>query len=278
MNAILARLNIRIDSLTSTRRDASRINDAVARGDFEQPIYAVPDSFHEEHWRAVLLALPENEERFLSFRNPMQNEVGYEFSNGYYSSPDAEVLYTIVRTYRPARVLEIGCGNSTKIIRQAIRDGNLACHHRCIDPYPRQEISELADEVVRRKIETFDPAKLASQLGAGDILFIDTSHEVAPANDVAFIFGRLLPIVPTGVIVHIHDIFLPYEYPLRWVKDLGLNWGEQYIAHAMLTAGRDSWEVLWPGYYLQRTFSGFNDYFPAIAGGNAQSLWIRRRH
>ena len=261
--------------MTVARREAARIEEAARRGDFDRPLYAVPPSFDGNDWRDVLRSTADYGDRFLSFRDPRQNDVGYDFANGYFSSPDAEVLYTIVRTKRPARILEIGCGNSTKIIRQAIRDGSFECHHRCIDPYPREEISQLADVVIRRKIENFDPAELASGLTAGDILFIDTSHEVSPANDVAYIYGRLLPRINTGVVVHIHDIFLPYEYPVRWVKELGLDWGEQYVVHAMLLG--DQWKVLWPGYYLQRSVPNFADQFPANNGRDAQSLWICRK-
>jgi hypothetical protein len=214
--------------------------------------------------------------RFRTFHNAADNPVGYQFDNGFYSSPDAEVLYAIVRMLEPRRILEIGCGNSTKIVRQAIWDGEFASDHRCIDPYPRAEISALADQVIRQRIETADPGELAGSLAAGDMLFIDTSHEVSPANDVAYLYGRLLPRLAGGVVVHIHDIFLPYEYPLAWVKDEGLDWGEQYIVQALLSEG-DKWEVLWPGYYLQRTLSDFGKHFPEARGRDAQSLWIRKR-
>lgn len=275
LNRLLSAFNLRVDSLTQLRREAARIEEAAQRGDFDQPLYVLPP-FESSDWHDLLRSTADYNERFLSFRDSRQNDVGYDFANGYFSSPDAEVLYTMVRTKRPARILEIGCGNSTKIIRQAIRDGGFPCYHECIDPYPRQEISDLADVVIRRRIETCDPAELASKLTAGDILFIDTSHEVAPANDVAYLYGRLLPRVTADVVVHIHDIFLPYEYPLRWVKELGLQWGEQYIVHAMLLG--DQWRVLWPGRYLQRTLPDFDSHFPAIAGRAAQSLWIQRRH
>lgn len=274
-NGFLVRFNVRAETLTLASEEARRIDAAAARGDFDQPVYALPDSFRAARYDEILTLLPQFTERFATFRTSGLNDVGYEFGNGYFSSPDAEVLYTVVMTSRPQRISEIGCGNSTKIVRQAINDGGFQCHHRCIDPFPRQEISALADQVIRQKIETIDPSELASELQAGDILFIDTSHEVTPSNDVAYIYGRLLPQIRAGVVVHIHDIFLPYEYPLRWVKDLGLSWGEQYIVQAMLTAG-DQWEVLWPGYYLQRMLSDFPTHFPNIRGGNAQSLWMRR--
>lgn len=274
-NGLLARFNVRAETLTRAREEARRIEAAAARGDFDQPVYVLPDSFRAVHYQQILACLPQFSDRFATFQSAASNDVNYEFANGFFTSPDAEILYTIMRKTRPKKIVEIGCGNSTKVIRQAICDGGFECYHRCIDPSPRQEISALADDVLLRKIETIDPVEIVGELHAGDILFIDTSHEVAPSNDVAYIYGRLLPRIAVGVTVHIHDMFLPYEYPLRWVRDLNLNWGEQYIVQAFLTAG-DRWEVLWPGYYLQRTLTGFDAHFPHRLGGDAQSLWIRR--
>src|SRR5206468_5214202 len=113
-------------------------------------------------------------------------------------------------------------------------------------------------------------------LNPGDILFIDTSHEVRVANDVAYIYANLLPRIRPGVIVHIHDIFLPYEYPKEWVFDHCNLWGEQYILQAFLSHS-DSWKVLWPGYYLQKTLPNFARHFPHCRGGMAQSLWIQKQ-
>ncbi len=244
------------------------------RGDFEGTVYPIPPVFQSQKFRDILALLPMHAKRFESFRDSTRNDFGYQFSNGFFKSPDAEVLYTLVRQARPRQIIEIGCGNSTRVIRQAILDETLSCHHQCIDPEPRVEISNMANFVVRKAVETLDHKEITQNLSAGDILFIDTTHEVTPANDVAYIYGRVLPEVPGGVIVHIHDIFLPFEYPLSWVKDDGLNWGEQYIVQAMLMES-SRWEVLWPGHYLQRTLPDFDSYFPNRSDGNAQSLWLR---
>jgi hypothetical protein len=275
VNRLLAMGNLKLETLTADRQEQARIIRAEHRGAFDEPIYVVPDAFKANKYREILDMLPAHHARLASFRNSTANDVGYTFENEYFTSPDAEVLYCIVFNGRPKRILEIGCGNSTKIIRQAIRDGRFMCSHRCIDPHPRVEIVSLADSVLRQDIESFDPAELISQLEPGDILFIDTSHKVVPANDVAYIYGRLLPLLRIGVCVHIHDVFLPYEYPSRWVRELGRTWGEQYLVQAMLIGG-DNWEVLWPGYYLQKTVPEFSKYFSSLAG-HAQSLWIRRR-
>jgi len=275
-NQLLVPLRVEIQSRTAELCEQDRIRAAINRGDFGKPVYPLPQSFRSQSFVDVVADLPKYEERFATFRDRATNDVGFEYGNGFFSSPDAEVLYTLVRRHQPARIVEIGCGNSTRVIHQAILDGKIDCHHRCIDPAPRRDVSDSADEVIISPIEACDPHEVVSGLGKGDILFIDTSHELAPANDVAFIYGRLVPLVPAGVFIHIHDIFLPYEYPVEWVRDLHLNWSEQYLVQVMLMSD-DSWEALWPGHYLERTLSDFDTHFPHRERRHAQSLWIVKK-
>lgn len=275
LNYLLGPLNLRVDTLTREHQEDDRMRAVVQSGWFDQAIYAVPQGFLTSKPQMLLKALEQYRARFDSFRNPQANEMGYSFDNGFYTSPDTEVLYTMVRQLQPRRLVEIGCGNSTKIIRQAIKDGGLKCHHVGIDPQPRLEISQLVDTMIRRPIEHADATGEIAQLAERDILFIDTSHEVKPANDVAYIYGCLLHHLRPGAVVHIHDIFLPYEYPRAWTMELGLKWGEQYLVHTMLME-QARWEVLWAGHYLQRTMPDFDRYFPDRHEHMAQSLWLRR--
>lgn len=276
LNWFLSPLNIRLDTLTTAHQERRRLEALRDRGCFDVAAYPVPECFKTAASTAILESQARFRTRFDSFTDASRNDVGYQFDNHYYDSPDAEVLYTILRLKKPARVLEIGCGNSTKIIRQAVRDGGFPCELTSIDPFPREEIAALSDRFIRAPIEAQDAGQLADGLNAGDILFIDTSHEVRVGNDLAFIFGNLIPRLKPGVIVHIHDIFLPWEYPSHWVFDLHITtWGEQYLVHAML-AGSDRWGCLWPGYYLQRTLQNFGEYFPHCHHHLAQSLWLIR--
>jgi len=114
-------------------------------------------------------------------------------------------------------------------------------------------------------------------LEAGDILFIDSSHEVRPGNDVVRLFLNIVPRLRSGVVIHVHDIFLPFEYPREWIIENTLNvkWAEQYLLQAMLQASNE-FEVLWPGYFLQRTLPGFSNYFHDGAGRFAASFWLRK--
>jgi hypothetical protein len=275
INRFLSMANLKLETLTNHTREVSRLREAEKRGDFTRPLYSVPESFLSADYEKILVTLEGHRARFESFCQPESNDVEYTFDNDYMTSPDAEVLYSITYHGQPARILEIGCGHSTRIIRQSIRDAGFNCCHTCVDPAPRREIVSSTDQIISARVESLDPATLVRDLAAGDVLFIDTSHEVLPANDVAYIYGSLLPRLKVGVLVHIHDIFLPYEYPLTWVMERGWKWGEQYIVQAMLTS-RGQWEVLWPGYYLQRTLPNFASYFPHLNGKLAQSLWIRR--
>jgi hypothetical protein len=275
LNSVLRPANLQIDTLTAARQEDARLTAATARGAFQQPIYPVPACFLASSHQTILDALPSYATEFEKFTALSQNTVGYQFDNGFYTSPDTEVLYTIVRTFQPQHILEIGCGNSTRITRQAIRDGNLQTKLTCLDPYPRRDVVAFADELYLEPVEASKALQLVKSLSPGDILFIDTSHIVAPANDCAYIYGVLIPQVPAGVIIHIHDIFLPYEYPEKMATGDAKTWGEQTVVAAMLQ-GNPPWVVLWPGHYLQRTLPDFAKHFPHLNQGLAQSLWLRR--
>jgi hypothetical protein len=109
------------------------------------------------------------------------------------------------------------------------------------------------------------------------VLFIDSSHEIRPGNDVIRLFLNVVPRLHNGVVIHIHDIFLPFEYPQEWIvgNTLNVNWAEQYLVQALLQ-GSDHFEVLWPGHFLQRTLPKFSEHFQRETQGIATSLWLRK--
>ncbi|MEM7321080.1 MAG: class I SAM-dependent methyltransferase, partial [Pseudomonadota bacterium] len=97
---------------------------------------------------------------------------------------------------------------------------------------------------------------------------------VRMSNDVAHLFCRIIPALKPGVVIHVHDVFLPYEYPKRFFYDCP-GWGEQYMLHALMQT--DAYELLWPGYFLQMARPDAVDALPFLAAGRAQSFWIRKR-
>jgi predicted O-methyltransferase YrrM len=164
-----------------------------------------------------------------------------------YSVADAAALYATIRTLRPGRVIELGSGHSTLVTAQAARrnaqDGS-PLELEVYDPFPSVVTDDLPglgrlERVVAQQVplDTFD------RLGSGDVLFVDTTHTVKVGSDVNFIVLEVLPRLAQGVVVHLHDIFLPYEYPRQWPEDYGLYWTEQYLVQAFL-AFNSGYEVL----------------------------------
>lgn len=158
----------------------------------------------------------------------------YDASNDQFPPQDACLLYAMVRHLEPRRMVEVGCGWSTTVTASAIRDGGLATQLTCIEPYPRSFLRSMGDVLTLReeKVE-HAPMALFEELEAGDVLFIDSSHVVKTGSDVVHQFLEVLPSLADGVVVHVHDIFLPQDYPQGWVR-AGFNWNEQYLLHAYL--------------------------------------------
>ena len=168
------------------------------------------------------------------------------YDSGYLPGLDVVSIYTILVTRAPGRYVEIGSGNSTKVARRAIADHDLPTAITSIDPAPRAEIDALADEVVRQPFERLD-RDLATELEPGDVLFVDNSHRVLPNSDATVFFLEVLPRLRSGVIVHVHDVYLPYDYP-QFMCDR--FYSEQYALAMFLLAAPEKYRVLWPGYFI----------------------------
>jgi hypothetical protein len=166
--------------------------------------------------------------------------------NPWFSVLDAASLVGFLLSRRPNRYVEIGSGYCTMFARHAIRSGNLPTILTSIDPKPRAEIDSLCDRVLRTPLENCDPT-IFGALEPGDILFYDGSHRILSNSDVTVFFLEILSRLRPGVLVHIHDVFLPADYPPAW--DVRLN-NEQYILAAMLLCGVTPFKVLLPNYFI----------------------------
>lgn len=167
--------------------------------------------------------------------------------NGFFESGDAEYWYQLLRAVRPRRIFEIGSGHSTLMAIKAIGanqrdDASYRCKHICIEPYEAKWLKETSVEVHRCKVEGV-PIAFFKELQENDILFIDSSHVIRPQGDVLFEFLEILPILNKGVIVHVHDIFSPKDYPREWLQGDVRFWNEQYLLEAFLSHN-DSWRIL----------------------------------
>ena len=200
--------------------------------------------------------------------------------NDQFGGADALMLYCFMRHYAPKRIIEIGSGYSTLLMRDVNRRflGG-AVRIECVEPYPR---AFLRDPVIGVELRVAPaqavPLDVFSELAAGDILFIDSSHVSKTGSDVNHIFFEILPRLANGVVIHVHDIFLPQEYPRDWVFDGRRSWNEQYLLRALLM-GSSEYRVLYAVHYANLHFADRlnnlidNSVLPQRAGS---SFWLRK--
>jgi hypothetical protein len=180
---------------------------------------------------------------------------GFAVENHAYGPLDAETLYALIRERRPARVLELGSGFSTLVIQRAAaanaRDG-APLEHVVVDPHPPAELVPVAGRVRLEQVPAQSvPDEQFAWLEAGDVLFVDTTHTVKVGGEVNRVILEVLPALPAGVLVHIHDVFLPFEYPRILVEGYRVAWQEQYLVQAFLSGNHD-WAVLLANHALAR--------------------------
>jgi hypothetical protein len=168
------------------------------------------------------------------------------WNNIWFTALDAAVLVALLRSRKPKNYLEIGSGNSTMFASQAIRSASLPTIISSIDPRPRAEIDALCHRKIRAPLEDCAVA-VFDDLNAGDILFLDSSHRVFMNSDVTVFFLEILPRLKPGILIHVHDIFLPADYPEDWNQSL---FAEQYLLAAMLLCGAPPFRVVFPSYFI----------------------------
>lgn len=203
-------------------------------------------SWNSEEQLKLLGAFSCNDE-LATFSRQKRNDYDFYVDNGAFGAGDAEYWYNMIRFKKPKRIIEVGSGFSTKIARLALEankreDPQYACEHILIEPYEHDWLEELGITVIREKVEDIG-IRMFKSLGEDDILFIDSSHIIRPRGDVLFEYLEILPTLNVGVIVHVHDIFSPKDYPAEWVVDDVRFWNEQYLLEAFLTLNRD-WKII----------------------------------
>jgi len=170
------------------------------------------------------------------------------WNNEFLPGLDIVALYTMLNHFKPKNYIEIGSGNSTKVARKSIIDNKLQTQIISVDPFPRANIDHLADTVIRKPLEIIESYTFITEtLEAGDILFIDNSHRCLPNSDATVCFLELLPMLKKGVIVHIHDIYLPYDYP-QFMCDR--FYSEQYVLAAFVLANPTKYKPIFPGIFI----------------------------
>jgi predicted O-methyltransferase YrrM len=262
-------------------------NRALAREPARSRVWpAVPRTTHGVDWRGdeqvELLTARLGRQPELEFaEGPTGDPRDYHAANDMFSRLDAWFLQAMLREFRPRRMIEVGCGWSSLVSARVNREflsGSL--NLTCIEPYPPGFLAGGVDGISRlieSRVEELDP-EVFFELGENDVLFIDSSHTVKTGGDVVYLFQEVLPRLASGVLVHIHDIFLPWDYPQDWVFD-GRAWNEQYLVRAFLafnSAFRIRLAAGWLSYYrpdaLRAAVPGYPSRYPNGGG----SLWIAR--
>ncbi|WP_421995687.1 class I SAM-dependent methyltransferase [Reyranella sp.] len=195
------------------------------------------------------------------------------FDQSWFPSLDAAVAYTLVRERKPQHIVEVGSGHSTRVLSRAL--GGLG-EIVAVDPAPRADIIDLPGVRVVNSTLQAAPPDLFSGLRAGDMLFIDSSHILMPGSDVDLLLNRVLPQAPAGALVHIHDVFLPFDYPEQW------GWrayNEQQGIVPLLTTGayRPLFSSVWAERRLaDRLAASVASRLPRPADAIAASLWLEK--
>jgi hypothetical protein len=210
------------------------------------------------------------------------DSLDYYYDNESFLSGDSEVLYSMIRHFRPKKVIEIGSGLSTRMAKAALdqnRKEGYNASHVCIEPFEMPWLENLEHtQVVRSRVEDVD-LNIFGELGKNDILFIDSSHVLRMGGDVCVEYLKILPALPKGVIIHIHDIYWPFEYPTTVIKQRRYFWNEQYLLQAFLAFNHD-FEILLSLNYLATHHKEHMDkacpVFAQQPGRVLGSFWMSR--
>ena len=186
---------------------------------------------------------------------PSSDPTEFHFNNGFFETVDAEIAYCMVRHHKPRRMIEVGGGNTTRLSATAMRrnaDEGYPGKFFTIEPHADKVLCDGIPgltRLIRRPVQQI-PLEFFERLDDGDILFLDSSHVVSVGSDVLYEYLEILPRLRPGVIVHIHDVFLPADYPRQFVMHNLCFWAEQYLLQAFL-AFNHTFEVLWSSSALQ---------------------------
>ena len=271
-------------------------------------VYPIRDHYYEPLFNPAYLRKPLSEDRelpgldwnvgeqldllkqfhfndeLLEFPLTQHGDLEYFYNNDAFASGDAEFLYNIIRFFKPRRILEIGSGSSTLLAARAIHanhrdDPGYTCEHVCIEPYEAEWLEKLGVTTIREPVERLDKS-LFRRLEKNDVLFIDSSHMIRPQGDVLFEYLEILPILRSGALIHIHDIFTPKDYLDEWISQEVRFWNEQYLLEAFLSFNTE-FKIIGALNFLKHRFpKELASCCPVLADQidlrEPGSFWIRR--
>jgi len=217
----------------------------------------------------------------LPFLTEKQEGLRYYFNNNYYTYTDGIVLYAMMRSFKPKKIIEIGSGFSSAVM---LDTNELFFENQIqltfIEPHPDRLYSlinksdEQSTQIIVKEIQTIN-LEIFEKLEANDILFIDSSHVVKTGSDVNQILFEILPRLKSGVLIHFHDIFYPFEYPKEWVYE-GRNWNEDYFLKAFLMYNSE-FEIKLFSHYIHQHHQEVFKKMPLAYKNTGGNLWIEKK-
>jgi predicted O-methyltransferase YrrM len=217
----------------------------------------------------------------LPFEAYKQDNLRFFYENPNYCYSDAIFLYCMIRYAKPKKIIEVGSGYSSCVVldtNELFYRNAISCTF--IEPYPQLLLSLIKDsdkdriEIVPERLQNLEISKF-NELSAGDILFIDSTHVAKVGSDVNYIFSHILPYIKSGVYIHFHDIFYPFEYPKDWIYE-GRAWNEAYILKAFLQYN-NSFDIVFFNTFLQMFYKDkFFNEMPLCMKNTGGSIWLKK--
>lgn len=265
------------------------IDDLKQREVWEQKSSLVGIDFNEDGQVALLQDLGKRFAMECSWALTSEKHTDFVLQNSTFSYGCAASTHSMIRNFRPGKVIEIGSGFSSRVIFRALemnhREDGRPFNYTVVDPYPGEVVRNGGlhiSTLLTQRVELLD-TEFFNRLAASDILFIDSSHAAKIGSDVNFLFLEVLPRLAPGVIVHIHDISLPYEYAKTYCvsEELRQFWTEQYLLQALLCGNREFEVLLAMNFLMTDHFDNFKKSFPGYdrtkSPNNSGSFWLRRK-
>jgi predicted O-methyltransferase YrrM len=262
-----------VPSLDEVRRDEKKI--------FNIPEEVAGVDLNLQEQLLTLAALAEFY-KDLPFHAEKTAGLRYWFENSMYSYSDAICLYAMIRHLKPRQIIEVGSGYSSCVMldtNELFFDQRISCTF--IEPNPREFLSLLKEgdlqtiDLVPSRLQEVSLDRFKS-LSANDILFIDSSHVSKVGSDVNYLIFEILPVLPSGVYVHFHDVFYPFEYSKQWICDLGIAWNEAYLVRSFLQYNT-AFRIAFFNTYLEHLHEErFKELMPLCLNNKGGSLWLRK--
>ena len=204
----------------------------------------------------------------------------FQLNNAAYSYSDAYILYSMIRKYEPKRIIEIGSGFSSALMLDMKDIYANDIELSFVEPFPIQLNKLISDtdksnaKIIQKKVQDVD-ISVFKALQKNDILFIDSSHVSKTGSDVNYEFFDIIPNLNSGVIIHVHDIFYPFEYPKHWVYE-GRNWTENYILRAFLSFNKN-YEMLFFSDFIHKFYPEKFDNLPLMKINTGGNFWMVKK-